>query len=37
MELTRGLEKKAAELFAPAPQMTMEKETALEQNSAFLI
>ena len=36
-EITQGLEKKAAELFAPAPQMTVGKETALEQNSAFLI
>lgn len=37
LELTKGLERKTAELFAPAPQMTVEKETALEQNSAFLI
>ena len=32
-----ALEEKTARLFAPAPQMTVEKETALEQNSAFLI
>ena len=35
--LAEGLERKTAELFAPAPQMTVEKETAREQNSAFLI
>ena len=35
--LSKSLERKTAELFAPAPQMTVEKETALEQNSAFLI
>ena len=35
--LTQGLEKKTAELFAPAPQMTAEKSAAQEQNSAFLI
>ncbi len=32
-----GLERKTAELFAPAPQMTVEKDVAREQNSAFLI
>ena len=37
LELTKGLERRTAELFAPEPQMTVEKETALEQNSAFLI
>ena len=35
--LSKGLERKTAELFAPGPQMTVEKEAALEQNSAFLI
>ena len=35
--IAKGLERKTAELFAPAPQMTVEKEAAREQNSAFLI
>ena len=35
--LSKGLERKTAELFAPEPQMKVEAETALEQNSAFLI
>ena len=35
--VTMGLERKTAELFAPAPQMTVEKDVAREQNSAFLI
>lgn len=35
--LSKGLERKTAELFAPEPQMKTEKESALEQNSAFLI
>ena len=35
--VTMGLERKTAELFAPAPQMTVEKDVAREQNSAFRI
>ena len=35
--LSKGLERKTAALFAPEPQMKVEAETALEQNSAFLI
>ncbi len=35
--VVKGLEQKTAELFAPAPQMTAEKDAAREQNSAFLI
>lgn len=36
-QLAKKLEEKTAELFAPTPQMTVEKEFALEENSAFLI
>ena len=35
--VSKELEKKTAELFAPAPQMTVEKSEAREQNSAFLV
>lgn len=36
-KLTKTLEQRTAELFAPMPQMRVEKECALEENSAFLI